>query len=75
MPISFQELDAWAQRVPRGLQPWEFLMLRRLSLEWIAESQRAEDADAPAPWDGGVTADELKAVTSNLRAAIKRMAA
>lgn len=74
-PLSFQELDAWARRVPRGLQPWEFIMLRRLSFEWIAESQRAEDATCPAPWAAAdVAPEELRRVAESLRASINRMA-
>lgn len=72
-PLSFRELDAWANRIPHGLQPWEFMMLRRLSFEWIAESQRAEDATCPPPFDGGVTDEELRATAARLKAAMKGM--
>lgn len=71
--LTWQELDSWAARMPRGLQPWEFLMLRRLSLEWIAESQRAEDDACPAPWGAPVSDEELRAVAASLKASIKGM--
>lgn len=42
---------------------------------WIDESQRAEDPDAPAPFSGEMTAEELRSVANNLRKTLKRMAA
>lgn len=73
-PLSFQELDAWARRVPHGLQPWEFIMLRRLSIEWAAESSRATEHDCPAPWNGEVSEEELRAVAKSLKSSISGMA-
>ncbi len=74
-PLSHQELAAWQSNMRRRLQPWEISMLRRLSVQWIVEAQRAEDPDAPPPWDGEVvTAEEKRAVAGNLREALRGMA-
>lgn len=74
-PISHLELAAWQWNMRRMLQPWELSMLRRLSMEWIAEAHRAEDRDAQAPWAGEeLTAQEHSRVADNLRDAIRRMA-
>lgn len=49
-PLSHSEI--WAFQVNSGarLTPWEAQTLRRLSLEWIAESKRAEDPNAAPPY-------------------------
>lgn len=74
-PISHGELAAWQWNTGRRLQPWEVLMLRRLSAQWIAESQRAEAHDCPPPWVGEVVTDEEKGrVARALRDSIRRMA-
>lgn len=74
VPISHQELAAWQSNMRRRLQPWEVSMLRRLSVQWVAEAVRAEDPDCPAPWAGEVLSDEEKrAVAMKLRDAMRGM--
>ncbi len=71
VPLSYQELLAWMTCMRRMLQPWEISMIRRLSIEWCAESDRAADGDCPAPFDGGITDEELRAVAFRLRDAMR----
>lgn len=74
-PLSYQELLAWQVATRRTLQPWEVSMLRRLSVEWIAQAQNAEDESCPAPWSGDdLTERERASVADDLRAAMRRMA-
>lgn len=69
------EIRAWQDNRNLKLLPWEVSILRRLSVSWIAEGQRAESDDASAPWASEVTAAELRAVAGNLRSALKKLAA
>lgn len=73
-PLTHQELLAWQQNMRRFLQPWEISMLRRLSIEWISESHRAEERDAPAPFSPGISDEELRAVSARLKAEMRGMA-
>lgn len=73
-PISHQELLAWQINMRRMLQPWELQMLRRLSIEWVSEMDRAEEPDAKAPWLGDVMPEELARVSDSLRQRIRGMA-
>lgn len=71
-PLTWQEIDAWARRVPRGLQPGEFVMLRRLSMEWLAQSEAAKEEGCPPPW-GYVSAEQKRAAAMRLRESMRAM--
>lgn len=74
-PLSHQELLAWQINMRRSLQPWEISFLRRLSMEWIAESQAAEDPNAPAPYTRPEVSDERAInIANTLRARIRARA-
>jgi len=53
-PVTFAEMAAW--QVARGfeLEPWEARLLRRLSVDYLAESHRATERNCPPPWGGSV---------------------
>lgn len=57
-PITHTEINAWQELLGIELSPWEFRLIRRLSLEYLAESTRARKRDCPAPWI------EVRAVTT-----------
>lgn len=74
-PLSHQELLAWQMNMRRFLQPWEISMLRRLSMEWVAQSYAAEEPNCPAPWHPAEqSAAESLAVAQNLRARMRAKA-
>lgn len=74
-PLTHQELAAWQWNMRRRLQPWEISMLRRLSVQWIVEAQRAEEPDCPPPWGAEVVSeDEKRAVAKSLRDTLRGMA-
>lgn len=74
-PITHVELLAWQENMRRRLQPWEIVMLRQLSSQWVAQAQQAEEHDCPSPWaDEVVTEEEKRAVAGSLREAIRGMA-
>jgi hypothetical protein len=49
-PLGWGQIDAWCSRTGIDLPPWQFRLLRRLSAAYVTESRRAEDPNAPPPW-------------------------
>lgn len=63
-PLTHTEILSWSALVGVVLQPWEARALRRLSIEYVNESQNATKRGAPAPW--AEDADQVeKAVETN----------
>lgn len=73
MPLSFSELEAWARLTHRSLTPSEFITLRRLSMEWLAQAEDAKDMDCQAPY-GETTPEQRSAVAKSLREEMREMA-
>ena len=69
-PLTFSEIEAWCGRVGIELRPWESRYMRRLSREYLNESQRAEKRDCQAPW----RAPDAKPEVSDTQAAIRALA-
>lgn len=61
-PVTHGELRAYQENTGVELQPWEATFIRRLSAEYIGQSQKAEKADCPAPWNVERLQERLKAV-------------
>jgi hypothetical protein len=75
VPLSFSEILAWQQLTGRYMQPWEVLMIRRLSLEYIGMKALAEDPACPEPTlEATPDVEEARAVTSSMRARLRGMA-
>lgn len=55
--LSWLTIDAWQRNTAVVLAPWEARLLRHLSREYLAESQRAESENCPPPWRAGVVTD------------------
>lgn len=53
-PVTFTEISAWQAARGFELQPWEARLLRRLSIDYLAESHRATKRDSAPPWGGSV---------------------
>ena len=49
-PVTFAEMAAWQAARGFELEPWEARMLRRLSVDYLAESHRATKPDCPPPY-------------------------
>ena len=73
-PLTHQELQAWQVNMRRFLQPWEILVLRRLSVEWCAQASLSEDETCPPPFATDATDARLRSVATSMKAAIKAMA-
>lgn len=65
-PISWLTIDAWARRACIDLTPWEARLIRRLSVEYVAEQRRAESENCPPPWAWQVTDAEKQAANRAL---------
>lgn len=65
--ITWQEIAAWSQCTGTALQPWEARLIRRLSVEYVSESRKAEDETYPSPWRAPVTRKEMDAEVAGLR--------
>lgn len=67
-PLTHQEILAWQVLTGIALQPWESRLLRRLSIEYVAESHRAEKLGCEPPWKATDTKPEPSALQMSLRA-------
>jgi hypothetical protein len=50
VPLSWGTIAHWQACMGVDLAPWLCRLLRRLSVEFVAESQNAREHDCPAPW-------------------------
>ena len=66
-PLSWKEIDAWCNRTAVDVPPWEARLIRRLSVEYVAESRRAEDENYPSPWRTEVSPQEIDTEEARLR--------
>jgi hypothetical protein len=65
-PLAWPEIESWERGSEKPLHPWERIMLRRLSAEWVREARRAEAAAAEPPFKGATF------MTPERRAAVSR---
>jgi hypothetical protein len=66
-PISWQSISAWQQVMGRRLPRWEARLLRKLSVEYLAEGRRAESENCPPPWRVPISQREKEIEVSRLR--------
>ncbi|WP_294302186.1 hypothetical protein [uncultured Sphingomonas sp.] len=66
-PLSWATIVAWQQATGIRLPPWEARLIRRLSVDYLAESRRAEDETCPPPWRGTVSQAEIDSEAQRLR--------
>ena len=67
-PLSWLTIDAWQRVTGVSLPAWEARLIRQLSVEYLAESRRAEVETCPPPWRGEVTQAERAAENDGLDA-------
>lgn len=51
IPLTWADLEAWQQGIGVRLPPWQLRLLRRLSAEYLAEFNQADDPEAQPPWE------------------------
>ena len=66
-PLSWQSIRAWQEVLGIRLSRWEARMFRKLSVEYLAESRRAESENYPAPWRGEITEREKQVELQSLK--------
>ncbi len=65
-PLSWREINEWQRAMSIDIPPWECRLIRRLSIEYLAEGRRAESENYPAPWRAEVTQRERDAEEARL---------
>lgn len=50
-PLPWSEIESWQRCNGITLEPWVCRFIRKLSIEFINESQRATAHDCRAPWE------------------------
>ena len=70
-PLTHSEIRAWQDNTGVELSAWESQTLRRLSAEYLGESQSAESPDAPAPWQREQSHEEKQSVSSKVQNAFR----
>lgn len=76
IPITSENLIAWQRETGVRLLPWQAQMLRRLSGEYLAQLQKSEAQNCPAPWKPTVISIEEKlAVANRMKTALRAMSA
>ncbi len=60
-PVSWLTIDAWCRLTGQALPVWEAKLIRRMSVEYVAEQRRAESENCPPPWRWQITEAEKRA--------------
>ena len=50
VPLTHEELRAWQSNVGLSLAPWEIRILRRLSLDYLIQSQQSTKPECVPPY-------------------------
>jgi hypothetical protein len=66
-PLSFQEIEAWQRTTGVTITPWETLVLRRLSMEYVAGLAKSKDRTMISPWAGQDIEEKRRIVDQTLR--------
>lgn len=70
VPLSWASIHWWQVVTSIELSPWEARLIRKLSVEYLAESRRAEDAGCPAPWQTARSQREIEVEAERLRSVL-----
>jgi hypothetical protein len=70
VPLSFLEIHAWMQSTKTNLSPWEAVLIRKCSQEWIEAQYQARKPGAIPPWTVHNTDDRRREVAKRLKAAL-----
>lgn len=65
-PLRWSEIAAWQAVSGVTLEPWAARLIRRLSVEYVAMSRKAENENCPSPWRAPVSDWERDTETERL---------
>src|SRR3546814_20346619 len=71
-PLSWQSIRSWSDMTGIYPAPWEARLIRKLSIEYLAEGRRAESENCPPPWRAEVTERERETEVQRLRMVLGR---
>ncbi len=66
-PLGWDHIRAWRTETDTVVPVWERRLLHRLSAEYLAELNRADSENYPAPWNAPVTQREIETEEARLR--------
>lgn len=66
-PLDWREIEAWQRMTGVCLNAFEGRLIRKLSVEYVAEGRRAEDERCSAPWAASVSDGDRKISEAKLR--------
>ena len=73
-PITHGEIESWQRITGIDLNPWDARTLRRLSIDYLSESQKATQMDCPAPWEQAPDVIEVPNVkVESMRSALRAL--
>jgi len=67
IPLTWTDLDAWQRVTGAALPPGQLRLLRRLSGEYLDESNLAVEHDAPPPWVRGLGEDKRWRISGHIK--------
>lgn len=73
VPLTHSEIKAWQDNSGIELTWWEAKTLRRLSAEYLTESQAAMAPDCPAPWLSVIAETTREDVSKKVQNAFKTL--
>ena len=73
VPLSHGEIESWQNNIGIKLSAWECRALKRLSIEYLNESQKATKRECPAPWKSD-EAPVISLTSIDTRDAIRKLA-
>jgi hypothetical protein len=71
VPLTAQELTAWAQGTGCILTPWEFETILTLSRDYYAAYQAARKPTCPAPWINYTDGNDKARVSKDIKALLR----
>lgn len=73
-PITHEEIRAWQENTGIELHQWESRFIRRLSCEYLSESNRAEKIDCPPPWHPEeLSLEDRKLISDKIRESMRSL--
>ncbi len=73
VPLSWASIDHWQSCIGAEIPPWVCRLIRRLSVEFVAEGQRATETDCPAAWTGAADDSNRRTISRKVSHAFRAL--